>query len=198
MELPINVRDEYRNLQGDKIKKIQESLTSNLRVLLFNIRTDGNIGMIIRQSCIMGCKEVIICGRKQYDKRFTVGAHNYITVGYWDTPLKVNIHTVSPGVYKENIEYNPEEFIYKCGNSTPIFLEQGGKDIREVSWKLVENPLLILGNESLGIPHAFIKAVKDKIPNTLVISIPQQSVMRSMNVAIAGSIALWEISKELI
>jgi tRNA G18 (ribose-2'-O)-methylase SpoU len=153
--------------------------------------------MIVRQACIMGCKEVVVCGRKHYDKRFTVGAHNYINTVYWETPLNVCIQTVSPGVYKETINYNVDEFIKHCDNYTPVFLEQGGKDIQEISWKLIENPLIILGNESLGIPSNFIKSVKQKIPQTLIVSLPQNSIMRSMNVAIAGSIAMWEISKIL-
>jgi len=198
MDSPINVRTEYQNLPTDKLKKIQENISTNVSVMLFNVRTSGNVGMIIRQACVMGCKEVILCGRKQYDKRFTVGGHNYIDIKYWDTPLKVTIHTVSPGIYNEYLEYNPSEFIKNCKGYTPIFLEQGGKNIRQVCWKLIENPLVVLGNESIGIPTDFIKLVKKEIPETLIISIPQNSVMRSMNVALAGSIALWEISKELI
>jgi tRNA G18 (ribose-2'-O)-methylase SpoU len=190
----LNVRTEYQKFSTDVLKKIQNANSKNVSVLLFNVRTDGNIGMIIRQACIMGCKEIIICGKRQYDRRFTVGSHNYIKVTHWESPLKVNVSTISPGIISEKIEYNVEEFIKLVNNFTPVFLEQGGKDIREIPWKLVENPLLILGNESVGIPKDFINAVKQKVKCECV-SIPQYSVLRSMNVAIAGSIALWELIK---
>ena len=148
--------------------------------------------MIIRQSCIMGCRQVIICGRKSYDRRFTTGAHNYIDTVYWPNVLNVKIDTISPGVFKETVDFNIEEFKFKSKNFTLIFLEQGGTDINEIKWQTIENPLLILGNETTGIPRDFIKHFK---PTCISVSIPQYSVMRSMNVAMAASIAIWEITK---
>ena len=195
MDIKLNVRNEYQNLPVETLKQIQQNLNNNVSILLFNIRTDGNIGLIIRQACLMGCKKIIICGRKHYDKRFTVGSHNYINIEYWDTPLKVTISTVSPGVHKTKVEYDYMEFLKKIENYTPIFLEQGGTDIKEISWKLIENPLVIVGNESSGIPISFIKNIKLIKKSTKIVSIPQCSVMRSMNVAMATSIILWEISK---
>jgi tRNA G18 (ribose-2'-O)-methylase SpoU len=150
--------------------------------------------MIIRQSCIMGCRQVIICGRKCYDRRFTTGAHNYIDTVHWQDVLNVQIDTVSPGVFKETVDYNVENFIDKTREFTLIFLEQGGTSINEVKWKTVENPLLILGNETTGIPRDFIKTISKKA-DCIFVSIPQYSVMRSMNVAMAASIAIWEIIK---
>jgi tRNA G18 (ribose-2'-O)-methylase SpoU len=192
---PLNVRSEYQDLPVTQLKSIQISLTNNVSILLFNVRTDGNIGMIIRQACIMGCKRVIICGRKGYDRRFTVGSHNYIEIIYSPEPLRVTIDTISPGVFKETVEYDTDSFIELIKEYTPVFLEQGGTDIQQTNWRCVENPLLILGNESLGIPQHIIKTVKKKINQTLSVSIPQRSVLRSMNVAMAASIALWEITK---
>jgi tRNA G18 (ribose-2'-O)-methylase SpoU len=195
MEIKLNVRDEYQNLNINQIKKIQRSLTNNLSVLFLNVRTDGNVGMIIRQSCILGCRQVIICGRKCYDRRFTTGSHNYIDTIHWQDVLNVQIDTVSPDVFKETVDYNVEKFIDKTREFTLIFLEQGGMDINEVKWNTVDNPLLILGNETLGIPRDFIKQVKQRV-NCIFVSIPQYSVMRSMNVAMAASIAIWEITKK--
>ena len=196
-ERPINVRTELQHFNEVLLKKIQNGLSKNFSILLFNVRTGGNIAMSIRTACLLGCKEVIICGRKQYDKRFTTGSHNYIKVTYWSTPLKVNINCLKPNQTEEIIEYNPIEFAKMCGDRTPIFIEQGGKDIRTISWKLLENPLLIVGNETSGIPYDFIKTVKKLIPETIIISIPQFSVMRSLNVSVAASIAMWEIAKEI-
>jgi tRNA G18 (ribose-2'-O)-methylase SpoU len=143
----------------------------------------------------MGCRQVIICGRKCYDRRFTTGAHNYIDTVHWQDVLNVQIDTVSPGVFKETVDYNVEKFIDKTREFTLIFLEQGGTSINEVKWQTVENPLLILGNETTGIPTDFIKQVKQMV-NCIFVSIPQHSVMRSMNVAMAASIAIWEITKK--
>jgi tRNA G18 (ribose-2'-O)-methylase SpoU len=101
---------------------------------------------------------------------------------------------VSPGVFKETVDYNIEAFINRCRGFNLIFLEQGGKEINRVAWRDMENPLLVLGNESLGIPRDLIKKANQNVDSVFV-SIPQCSVMRSMNVAMAASIAIWEITK---
>jgi tRNA G18 (ribose-2'-O)-methylase SpoU len=200
MDRPLNVRTEYQHLSQETLKTIQKNISLNYEILLFNIRTSGNVGMIVRTACLMGCKGVIICGRKHFDKRFTVGAENYIPVTYLEKPLTVTIYCkkgTNPVIYHETVYYNVNEFVKCCEGRTPVFLEQNGTNIQEIPWKLVENPLVILGNESIGIPEDFIRSVKLKIPETLTVSIPQLSVMRSLNVAVAASIVLWEIKTKL-
>ena len=193
---PLNIRSDIQHLDQETLRELQKSYSKNFSILLFNIRTSGNIGMTVRTACLMGCKEVIICGRKHYDRRFTVGAEFYIPVIYHETPLNVTINC--KGVKQEYIiSYSPEEFVKICGDRTPVFLEQGGKDINLVDWKQIENPLVIVGNESLGIPSEFIESVRTLIPKSIIVSIPQYSVMRSLNVSVASSIIMWELSKVL-
>jgi len=194
--MDINVRSEYKQLSNEMLQTLQKSLSNEISILLFNVRTSGNVAMIIRHACLLGFKEVIVCGRKHYDKRFTVGANHYIPVHYVDSPLKVKINTVSPGVYTEELDYNVDDFINVCGYRTPVFLEQGGTDIRNINWKsLNDNIILIVGNESLGIPKDFVEGVKKRIPQTITVSIPQWSVMRSMNCAMAVGTIMWEIRR---
>jgi tRNA(Leu) C34 or U34 (ribose-2'-O)-methylase TrmL len=175
---------------------------------MLNIRQSANIGMTVRTACVLGCKEFIICGRKQYDKRFTVGAEHYIPTTYWHEPLKVTINCVpqkqqqssqsprSPQ-YEDVLIYNADDFAEKCTASswTPVFVEQGGQNICDTHWRQIDNPLLIFGNESYGIPCDFMAAVKKRIPSTRIVSIPQWSILRSMNVSMAACIAMWEVSK---
>jgi len=171
---------------------------------MLNIRQSANIGMTVRTACLLGCKEFIICGRKQYDKRFTVGAEHYIPTTYWREPLKVTINCVPQKQqpqphpqYEDVLIYNADDFAMRCNASswTPVFIEQGGQNICDTNWKQINNPLLVFGNESYGIPRDFMAAVKKHIPTTIVVSIPQWSIMRSMNVSMAACIAMWEVSK---
>jgi tRNA G18 (ribose-2'-O)-methylase SpoU len=192
---PLNVWTPLQNLDVPVLQKIQKGLTKPLGICLFNVRTSGNIGMSMRTACALGFSDFIICGRRSYDRRFTVGADNYINVQHWPEPVNVKIDTIKPGEYRETIEYSPELFIEKCKEWTPIFIEQGGEDIREPTWKHLERPLLVFGNESIGIPQSFIKQVKEKIPETRVLSIPQWSILRSMNVSTAAGIAMWELRR---
>ena len=186
---PLNVLDNLQHLDVSELKEIQKTFSKNFSILLFNVRTSGNIGTIIRSACLMGCREVILCGRKMYDRRHTVGAHNYIDVQHWDDVLDVTITCIkntSPVEYNEKLEYNQEAFYQRLGDRTPVILEQGGVDIRNFIWP--ENPVIVVGNESLGVPDWFA-------PEALRVSIPQWSVLRSMNVAVAASLAMWEVSQ---
>ena len=66
----LNVRTEYQTFSQERLKLIQKKISKNFSILLFNVRTSGNVGMTIRSACLLGCREVIICGRKKYDARF--------------------------------------------------------------------------------------------------------------------------------
>ena len=77
---PLNVRSEYQSFSRERLKKIQKSLSKNFSILLFNVRTSGNVGMTIRSACLLGCNEVIICGRKKFDARFSVGSEHYLSL----------------------------------------------------------------------------------------------------------------------
>jgi len=201
-QIKYNVWTELQNHTVECSQKFQKAFCTNTQyaICMFNIQLSGNIGMAMRSACAMGFEKFIICGRHHYDKRFTVGAHNYIDVVYWDDPIKVTINTLSgknkeTQEFNEVITYNPEEFIANCKthNYTPVFIEQGGNDIRDSQWKLIEKPLLVMGNESTGIPRDFMRKVCASIPDACVISIPQWSVLRSLNIASAATIAMWEL-----
>jgi len=195
MDSIYNVWTELQDKPTDSCKKLQQSFSNDFGICMFNIRLSGNVGMAIRTACTLGFNEFIICGRHHYDRRFTVGAHNYINIHHWEEPVKVHIKTLSPNNYSEKVEYIPSEFVKNCkrSNWTPVFIEQGGNDIRNNIWKLIKKPLLVLGNESSGIPRSFINEVKKYIPETVVLNIPQWSVLRSMNVSTAATIAMWEL-----
>ena len=91
----------------------------------------------------------------------------------------------------------PEFFAEK--KLVPIFLEQGGCALEEFSFKpflpgkLPEGfkVCIVVGSESYGIPKSFIKSTQAPI-----VSISQYGVLRSLNVSIAASIALYEFCKQ--
>jgi tRNA(Leu) C34 or U34 (ribose-2'-O)-methylase TrmL len=183
----MNVLSELQHLEVDQLKETQRKLNIRAAICMFNVRTSGNVGMAIRTACTMGFSDFIICGRRHYDRRFTVGGHNYIDISYFPG-VEVDL-----GTSVEKITYFPEEFAEKCisDNWIPVFIEQGGEDIRDIIFG--ENSLLIFGNESIGIPKTFMDSVKFLIPKSKVVSIPQWSILRSMNVTHAATIAMWHL-----
>jgi tRNA G18 (ribose-2'-O)-methylase SpoU len=189
-----NVVDELQTLSVEEIRSKQQSLSANFGICCMNLRAEGNAGMIARSACLFGAKQMIICGRKCYDKRFTVGAHHYLDIQHWPDVLQVTIDPVPPE-FVATCRYDAAAFVERlCGTKwRPVFVEQGGEDLRDAfSADTTEHNLFIVGNESTGIPDHFIDSVRAAIPETRVVSIPQWSVLRSMNVAMAATVVMWE------
>lgn len=176
--LKYNVHTPLQGLPVEKVKQISEKTALPLTLMMFNLNGDMNIGMSVRTAVIYGCSDVILVGKKRYDRRPEVGAKNYI---------KFHRHpTITPSFFVEN-------------KLVPIFVEQGGTPLEEFSFKpylptrLVEGwkTCLVVGSESFGIPMDFFKDLKAP-----VISISQYGVMRSLNVSVATGIVLYEYARQ--
>ncbi len=176
--LKYNVHTPLQALPIEKLKKISEATALPLGLMLYNLHGDMNIGMSIRTAVILGCSDVYIIGRRKYDRRPEVGAKHYI-----------NLHRhreIEAGFFEEN-------------KLIPIFVEQGGQPLESFSFKpflpgkLPEGwkAVLVLGSESYGLPKSLLQAL-----HAPIVSISQYGVLRSLNVAIAASIVLYEYSKQ--
>lgn len=185
-----NVRPDLKGKTLEELKDISKKDRSNFEVMLLNITGDLNFGMIIRTSHLLGAKKVIVLGRRRLDKRATVGAENY---------QKVERHD---GL-NEDLTINKEEFfklIEKKKTYFPVFVEIGGENLKEVKWKnkipKKSTPIFIFGNENRGISDEIMNEAKKRNMG-IVISIPQKGVLKSLNVATAASMILWDYVKEM-
>lgn len=177
--LKYNVHTPLQGLSTEKLQKISEQTALPLALMLFNLNGDMNIGMSIRTAVILGCSDVYVIGRRKYDRRSEVGAKNYIRI-HRQTHL--------------------EEDFFQKNKLVPILLEQGGTPLEDFSfkpflpnkmedgWKVV----FLVGCEATGFSKSFLK----KHSYAPRISISQYGVMRSLNVAIAASIVLYEYVKQ--
>jgi tRNA G18 (ribose-2'-O)-methylase SpoU len=176
--LKYNVHTPLQGLSVDALKKISSTSALPVCLMLFNLNGDMNIGMSIRTAVIFGCSDVYIVGRRKYDRRSEVGAKNYIQVHRFPE--------LSATFFEEN-------------KLLPIFLEQGGTALEEFSFKPYlpgklpdgYKVVLVVGSESFGLPLPLLKSY-----NAPILTISQYGVMRSLNVAIAASIVLYEYSKQ--
>jgi tRNA G18 (ribose-2'-O)-methylase SpoU len=145
----------------------------------FNVAGSLNIGMMIRAACLMGAEKFIVFGRRAYDRRSCVGSQNYLDIERYDG-------------YDSDGNFSKERFdqIMETLNYFPVFVETGGRDIREVNYvkDFTKKPCLIFGPEADGIPENIIG-------NGYKVTVPQLGVLRSLNVASAASIAMWEFRK---
>ncbi len=176
--LKYNVHTPLQALPVEKLKKISEATALPLALMLYNLHGDMNIGMSIRTAVILGCSDVYVIGRRKYDRRPEVGARNYIQIH--------RRQEILPSFFEKN-------------KLIPIFVEQGGQPLESFSFKpylpgkLPEGwkAVLVLGSESYGLPKSLLQALRAPI-----VSISQYGVLRSLNVAIAASIVLYEYSKQ--
>ena len=133
-------------------------------VMMENFVGDFNLSSVLRSCNAMNGREMFYLGRKQYDRRGTVGTHHYTDL--------INVKT------REELLKLKERYTFVAlENSVPQ-----AESIYDFMWP--ENPLIIIGEEGVGIT-----------PETLelcdrYVYIPQYGSVRSMNAAVAGSIAM--------
>ena len=185
-----NVRPEIKNNTIEELKKISKKDRSNFDLMLLNITGDLNFGIIIRTSHLLGANKVIVFGRRRLDKRATVGAENYQEVERYE-----GLNT--------DLTINKEEFFKILDKNKlyfPIFVEIGGKNLKEIKWKneIPKNvtPIFIFGNENRGISEEIMDEAKKRNLG-IIVSIPQKGVLKSLNVSTAASIILWDYVKEM-
>lgn len=169
---PFNVLTEYQHLPVETLRDIAASRQLPYAVALANITGDLNTGVIIRTACVLGAQRVFIFGRRKYDRRSTVGAHNYIELQYFESDT-------------EDFDWSFVLQTVRVEGYMPILIEQGGAplyDFAPASHALP--PCLIFGSEDSGIPDAVCR-------EELCYTIPQPGILRSLNVSTAAGIAMW-------
>lgn len=161
-----NVCDKYRNQDWtvDLVKKDLEAKCFPYAVLMENFVGDFTIGSVLRSCNALGGSEMYYYGRKKYDKRASVGTYHY-------TSMK-NISNF------EDLLALKEKYVFvalenSVQKATPIY---------DYEWD--SNSLIVIGEEGKGISDETLK-ICDKF-----IFIPQYGSVRSMNAAVAGSIAM--------
>lgn len=184
----LNVRDEFKSWAVDEIREYSQNNALPFGVCLLSLTGDLNVGTIIRTSHLFGAERVMILGRRKYDRRSTVGAEFY-------TPV------VKLGGLRDDDTLDPSVFIHAMNehNYVPIFIEQGGTQVRHVDWQTLNQHLevhnkkmcFVFGNEGRGI-DSNILATRLKWDDSMIASVPQYGVMRSLNVAATASIVLYD------
>jgi tRNA G18 (ribose-2'-O)-methylase SpoU len=181
--MSFNVHDHYKDLSVEDLKLISNATRLPYAVCLLNLEYDLNIGNCIRSANIFGAERVFIFGHRRYDLRSTVGAHHYIDIVKYDFDELTNDEVICTQFENMVSEYNLEPLIIDKTNTSV--------DISHPYIYKVCNdkmPCLVFGNENAGIPTC----LTNKYP---CFHIPQRGVIRSLNVASAAAVAMYEFSK---
>lgn len=170
-----NIFDELKSLTFEEVIKIQKDVQLPFAVAVMNVNSDLNLGILLRTAVCFAAERFFIFGKRRYDKRTTVGAHNYIDVQH--IPYEID---------------DPFEVLTKVNERgyTPFAIEQGGDNIYDKYFTSSDKPCLLLGSEHGGIPPKLLSQCQ-------ILSIPQFGVLRSLNVGAAGAIAISRCALDL-
>jgi len=141
--------------------------THNLSIAILHLQNEVNIGGIIRTANAAALNEVIIIGRKKWNKSSATGAQKF-------TPVR-RIKTL-------------DEFIEYCKtknyNIISIEIDERAKNIFDYNYP--ENTILLIGNEGSGLPKKILDISKD------IICIPQYGNMECLNAATSADIVIYD------
>lgn len=167
-----NVIDVYKYWTDEAIRTNLDEKRHNFSVLVSNEFNDFNLGSVIRNSNAFLAKEVIIFGRKKYDKRGTVGTHFYENFKFVRTIEELVLPSDSIVVGIDNID-----------QSVPIETWEWPQDCHVI---------MVFGQEQIGLSDE-LKAICHHF-----VYIKQYGSVRSLNVGVASGIAMFSYCQKTV
>lgn len=167
----MNVLDHLKSFTVDEVKTYYTHNSINASAAMMHINGDFNLGSLIRSANFYGFNETVyIGGKKSYDKRSTVGTHNYIPSVYLKTENDFFEYTK----YKYSIiciENNISQFYNK---TVSLFDDNVFDNIKKP-------PIFLFGEEQCGISDLMLNTCER------IITIPSYGTVRSLNVGSCAS-----------
>ncbi|KAH3845200.1 hypothetical protein DPMN_087475 [Dreissena polymorpha] len=168
-------------LEEDVVAEVEHGVKppvgAGLVVVTSLINKVPNLGGLCRTSEIFGVSEYVL-GKLQYaeDKAFqglSVTAHKWIPI------TEVHEDKLSDYLQHKRLE-----------GYTLVGVEQTAHSVCLTEYTFPTKTLLLLGNEKEGIPVELISLLD------VCVEIPQQGVVRSLNVHVSGAILIWEYRRQ--
>lgn len=146
-------------------------MAKSMAVAILNLQNILNVGSIIRTANAASVDEILIIGRKKWNKSAATGAH-------YKTSL-MRLKTT-------------DEFLEYCNenNYTIVSLEIGGNAENIFDYTYPEKTMLVVGNEGSGIPEKVLNSSHS------LIKIPQYGEVECLNAAVSASIAIYDWAKK--
>jgi len=172
-----NIIDYYKYWSTDAIKAELDQKRYNFSIFCSNLHNDFNISQIVRCGNAFLAKEIIVYGKKSYDKRGTVGTHHYTNFKY--------VRSIDED--EENFNQIFSEFDLIVGIDNVDYAEP----INDFNWDKNKNTLICFGQEQVGLP----KEIIDKCDHMLYIK--QYGSVRSLNVGCCAGIVMYDYTSKI-
>lgn len=160
----------------DRAAKLGRSI-SRLIVVASLIDKPTNLGGLCRTCEVLGAAALAVgslqCVRDKQFQRLSVSAEQWL-------PL---VEVKPPQL----IDYLQQK---KAEGYTIVGVEQTAKSLDLTRYCFPEKSLLLLGNEREGIPANLIQQLD------VCVEIPQQGIIRSLNVHVSGALLIWEYTRQ--
>ena len=174
----MNVLDHLKTKTVPEIKEYYINNTIPAASAMMHVTGDFNLSTLIRNSNFFGYEKVFyVSGKKHYDRRGTVGTHNYIDITFIKTEEEFVKTIKDQGYTLISIENNVN---YECSDLFQFMDNVNVKDIK---------PIFIFGEEQKGLSDYIL----DNSEHILTIS--GKGTVRSLNVGTASGIVLGYYSK---
>lgn len=151
-----NVPDEYKHLSLEEIKLKLKENSFDFAVCFENWQGDFNMSTGIRNANGCGAKEVFYYGKRRWDRRGAVGTHNYTSVSFVEN--------------EEELLSLKDRYSFVAVDNLP-----GAVSIDDYEWQTAKSPLMIFGEEGLGLSPEMQKLCD------VMVEIPMYGSVRSFN-----------------
>lgn len=162
-----NVVDEFKGMSEEAIASVLDERGVQFEIALENTLRDYNMGSIVRTANAFGVRTVHIVGRKQWNKRGAMMTDKYLTVRYHASFDELRRYADDASFKVIAVDNVPGS---KMLHDTP-------KDQRSI---------LLFGQEGPGLSQDALRLADE------IVAIEQRGSTRSLNVAAAAAIAMYE------
>jgi len=174
----MNVLDHLKTKTVPEIKEYYINNTIPAASAMMHVTGDFNLSTLIRNSNFFGYEKVFyVGGKKQYDRRGTVGTHNYIDITFIKTEEEFVKTIKDQGYTLISIENNVN---YEC---TDLFQFMDNVNVKDIK------PIFIFGEEQKGLSDYILQN------SAHILTISGKGTVRSLNVGTASGIVLGYYSK---
>ena len=153
--------------------KIVEALDKNgvtLEIAIENLERDFNMGSIVRSANAFGVRRVHVVGRRQWNKRGAMATDKYLTVEY-----------------HASIQTFIDAMKTRSRHIVAVDNVQDSRDI--IDSTLPQDAVLVFGSEANGLSRELLDQSDE------IVMIRQRGSTRSLNVAAAAAVAMYEWSR---
>jgi len=164
---PRNLIDDFKGMKEEDIVKLLDKNGVSMEIAIENLERDFNMGSIVRSANAFGVRRVHVIGRRQWNKRGAMATDRYLHI-----------------LYHENVS-DFVNYVHVHG-MTIVCIDNvdGAKVLHESS--LPSSCVLVFGSESNGVSETLLARAD------VTLAIAQYGSTRSMNVAAAAAVAMYE------